>query len=215
MLKTTADLTGVQGFLWEDLGGEGRWAALLPGTTGREPPQEEQALHSKPEQIPSSLGTGLQRTAGETGDRRLVDNYESYCITVTLYLWPEREDCLCGEHLLIMDLLLGEHPRCHHCSQGTSPGRGMEALQWARGCSTIREKKEALWTFLLISSESYSSIAQSPLLSQVRSHPAAGRALSYLTLHLRKLGSFYVFENMHGLCRMHNIFENWTGTSLF
>lgn len=71
-VKDTADLTG------EDLGaaGGGRGgAALLPSTTGREPPQGEQALHSKPEQIPNNLGRGLQRTAGEIGARRLADNY--------------------------------------------------------------------------------------------------------------------------------------------
>lgn len=64
-VKDTADLTG------EDLGAGGG-AALLPSTTGREPLQGEQALHSKPEQIPNNLGRGLQRTAGETGDRRLA-----------------------------------------------------------------------------------------------------------------------------------------------
>lgn len=69
-VKDTADLTR------EDLGAAGGGeGALLPSTTGREPPQGEQALHSKPEQIPNNLGRGLQRTAGEIGDRRLVDNY--------------------------------------------------------------------------------------------------------------------------------------------
>lgn len=53
--------------------GVGGGAVLLPGTTGWEPPQEEQALHSKPEQIPNNLGTRLQSTAGEIGDRGRVD----------------------------------------------------------------------------------------------------------------------------------------------